>query len=84
MSKRSFAEFSAQSPASQVLEHADELLRAAQALKHDLEAFRANPESEGDVNSVLRCHNQRIQETARSLDQDQVSSSFRPCFMTCN
>ncbi|RYP52037.1 hypothetical protein DL768_002720 [Monosporascus sp. mg162] len=71
MSKRSFTEFSAQDSesVSQILEHAGELLRATQALKYDLEAFRTNPGQGGSVLSVLKRHNQRIQATTRLLGQ---------------
>ncbi|RYP53004.1 hypothetical protein DL769_010582 [Monosporascus sp. CRB-8-3] len=77
MSKRSFTELSVQDSesVSQILEHADELLRAAQALKYDLEAFRTNPGQGSNVLSVLKRHNQRIQATTRLLGQAEIESS---------
>lgn len=78
MSKRSFTEFStgAQSDISQMLSHADELLRAAQALKNDLEAFHTNPEPEHDVYLILKRHSQSIKSSTQSLGlgQDEVVS----------
>lgn len=77
MSKRSFTEFSAQDSdsVSQILEHADELLKVAQALKYDLDAFRTNPGRGSNVLSVLKRHNQRIQATTRLLGQAELELS---------
>ncbi len=76
MSKRTFTEFSTRDSGSisQILDHADALLRAAQALKHDLETLRADSGVEKDVHSVLKRHNERIQSTAKLLSQDEVGS----------
>ncbi|KAI1084076.1 ribonuclease III [Whalleya microplaca] len=77
MSKRSFAEFDNRggTPVSQILEHADELLRAAQALKHDLDAFRGAQALDGNILAVLGDHNKRISSVIQSLIQDEANGA---------
>ncbi|KAI1489800.1 ribonuclease III domain-containing protein [Biscogniauxia mediterranea] len=74
MSKRSFEEFSAgnTSSLSQALQHADELLRAAQALKQDLENLRGDAEPSSKISTILQGHKEKILPATRALMQDET------------
>ncbi|KAI1139743.1 ribonuclease III [Hypoxylon sp. FL0543] len=76
MSKRSFSEFASKgaTSVSQILEHADDLLKAAEALKKDLETFRDAPELNDQIISVLKRHNKEILPAAESLTRDEASA----------
>ncbi|KAI0596093.1 ribonuclease III domain-containing protein [Biscogniauxia sp. FL1348] len=73
MSKRSFEEFSAgnTSSLSQALQHADELLRAAQTLKKDLENLRGDVEPSSKIAAILQDHKEKILPATRALMQDE-------------
>lgn len=77
MSKRTHAEFAAREETSvlKILEHATDLLKAAEALKKELDTFRESP----DIISVLQRHNKKILQSVQLLNQDEVSikSSYR-------
>ncbi|KAI1364496.1 ribonuclease III domain-containing protein [Xylaria arbuscula] len=79
MSKRSFEEFSTASSRSRyqsALDHADNLLKAAQSLKQDLERlgkFNDTPSHEKII-SILKQHNTEIHVAAQELSQDETSS----------
>lgn len=77
MSKRSFEEFSTVSSRSRyqsTLEHADNLLKAAQSLKQDLERlgkYNDTPSHEKII-STLKQHNTEIHLAVQTLSQDEV------------
>lgn len=81
MSKRSFAEISSQNPnhVAAIIDHADELLKAAHALRNDLEALRRDQGPESDALAVLKRHNRQIQSSAQLLAHDEVSA--RECIL---
>ncbi|KAI1506205.1 ribonuclease III domain-containing protein [Biscogniauxia marginata] len=76
MSKRSFGELSAgnKDSLSQVLEHADELLRAAQALKQDLENLRGDLQPDAKIAAILSRHKEKIVPATQVLTQSDTSS----------
>lgn len=78
MLKRSYADLSSKdiTSVSQILEHAEDLLSAAIALKLELAAFRDTPELNGQIISVLELHNKKILPIAQLLDEDEVSRSL--------
>ncbi|KAI0378402.1 ribonuclease III [Hypomontagnella monticulosa] len=73
MSKRSYADFTSKDTAlvSQILEHAEDLLKAAKALKKELETFRDTNEPNDKVISVLKGHNKKILSATQVLTQDE-------------
>ncbi|KAI5919004.1 ribonuclease III domain-containing protein [Camillea tinctor] len=75
MLKRSFEDFSAGniSSLSDALQHADELLRAAQALKQDLENLGGDAEPSGKIAAILQGHREKILPATRALMPDQKS-----------
>lgn len=77
MSKRSFQEFStitSNSRYTSVLEHADNLLKAAQSLKQDLERLGNHDDSPSHekILSVLKYHNAQVLPAAQALSQNEV------------
>ncbi|CAJ2511172.1 Uu.00g067970.m01.CDS01 [Anthostomella pinea] len=76
MSKRSFADFSAGGPESlsQIIEHADALLKAANALKQDLEGLRGDREPDDKVLAVLSRHNKGILNGTQALVEDETKA----------
>ncbi|KAI1330643.1 ribonuclease III [Xylariaceae sp. FL0255] len=75
MSKRSFDDFATESPELRfraASEHVDNLLKAAQTLKKDLErlAQHHNALSDETITSTLKQHNTQILSIAHSLSQD--------------
>lgn len=75
MSKRSFAEFTNESPDLRfraASEHVDSLLKAAKALKKDLERLTRHDNALSDeaITSTLKQHNTQILSLAHSLSQD--------------
>jgi hypothetical protein len=78
MSKRSFDQFSTQdsSSLSQVLDHAEKLLKAAQNLKRDLEGLQSRSRPAGDAQQVLKQHNVQLGKVIRLLGQDEVRSNL--------
>ncbi|KAI1388397.1 ribonuclease III [Hypoxylon trugodes] len=79
MSKRSYAEFISKDATSisQILKHAEDLLRSAQALKDELDAYRDTPEPNNQIISVLKRHNEKILLTAQLLTQDEANTLDR-------
>ncbi|KAI2617368.1 ribonuclease III [Hypoxylon sp. NC1633] len=79
MSKRSYADFTSKdaTSVSQILEHAEDLLRAAKALKQELETVRDAPEANDQIILVLARHNKKILPTAQLLVQDETSAAER-------
>ncbi|KAL7624434.1 hypothetical protein AAE478_005999 [Parahypoxylon ruwenzoriense] len=77
MSKRSYAEFNYKDATSisQALEHAEDLLRAAKALKKELEAFRDTAEPNQKIISILERHNKKIQPAAQLLTEDEIHAA---------
>lgn len=75
MSKRSYTELISKDVASvsQILEHAEGLLRAAKALKEELKTFHNTPEPNDQIISLLERHNKKISSAAQLLSQDEVS-----------
>ncbi|KAI0004807.1 ribonuclease III [Xylariaceae sp. FL0662B] len=75
MSKRSFEETSkGTASVPQILEHVDEILRAAQALKHHLEVFREGQAPDEDIRAILSNHNKKINSATQSLIQDEANA----------
>ncbi|KAJ8133169.1 hypothetical protein O1611_g454 [Lasiodiplodia mahajangana] len=79
MPKRSFTELSAipsQSHYLSALEHADNLLKAAQSLKQDLERLGKHSDlpSYENILSTLKLHNAQILPAAHILSQDETMS----------
>ncbi|KAH8157649.1 hypothetical protein CIB48_g10602 [Xylaria polymorpha] len=79
MSKRSFQEFStitSNSRYTSVLEHADNLLKAAQSLKQDLERLGNHDDSPSHekILSVLKYHNAQVLPAAQALSQNETAS----------
>ncbi|KAI1210545.1 ribonuclease III [Annulohypoxylon truncatum] len=76
MSKRSYTDFASKdaTSVSQILEHAEDLLRAAKALKKELDTFRDVPEVNDQIISVLQRHNKKILPSAQSLTQDETNA----------
>ncbi|KAI1741071.1 ribonuclease III domain-containing protein [Xylaria scruposa] len=79
MSKRSFQDFSTIASDTRyvsVLEHADNLLKAAQSLKQDLERLgnRSDSLSHEKILLTLKQHNSHILPAARALSQDETAS----------
>ncbi|KAI1165888.1 ribonuclease III domain-containing protein [Nemania serpens] len=75
MSKRSFEEFSTITSScrhTSALDHADNLLKAAQSLKQDLEQLRSP--SHEKILSTLKRHNALILPAAQALCQDETTS----------
>ncbi|KAI8944306.1 ribonuclease III domain-containing protein [Xylaria longipes] len=78
MSKRSYQDFSTIASNSRyisVLEHADNLLKAAQSLKQDLERLgnhNASPSHE-KILLILKQHNAHILPAAQALSQDETA-----------
>jgi type VI protein secretion system component VasF len=80
MSKRSFEEFSTPALDSRylsVLDHANDLLNAAQSLKRDLERLgrSCHEASHEKIFSTLKRHNAEILLAAQALSQDEVGTS---------
>ena len=75
MSKRSYADFTSKDTAlvSQILEHAEDLLKAAKDLKKELETFRDTTEPNDKIISVLKSHNKKILPATQLLAQDEVN-----------
>ncbi|KAI1427536.1 ribonuclease III domain-containing protein [Xylaria sp. FL1777] len=79
MSKRSYEEFSTIASNSRylsVLDHADNLLKAAQSLKQDLERLRSYGDSPSyeKILSALKQHNAQIHPAAQLLLQDETTA----------
>ncbi|KAI0442818.1 ribonuclease III [Xylaria telfairii] len=79
MSKRSFQEFSTTTSNSRyasVLEHADNLLKAAQSLKQDLERLGNHNDSPSHekILLALKHHNAQVLPAAQALSQDETAS----------
>ncbi|KAI1345701.1 ribonuclease III domain-containing protein [Xylaria sp. FL0043] len=79
MSKRSFEEFSTIASSSRylsMLDHADNLLKAAQSLKQDLERLGKYSESPSHekILLTLKQHNAQIHPAAHALLQDETAS----------
>ncbi|TRX94690.1 hypothetical protein FHL15_004462 [Xylaria flabelliformis] len=79
MSKRTFQDFStitSDSRYASVLEHADNLLKAAQSLKQDLERLgdRSDSLSHEKILLALKQHNAHILPAANALSQDETAS----------
>ncbi|KAI0850096.1 ribonuclease III [Daldinia vernicosa] len=80
MSKRSFAEVgsisSPQNPTSvsQILKHAENLLKTVKALNEELQNFRDTSDINDEIISVLKRHNKEILPTAQLLAQDETSA----------
>ncbi|KAI2620159.1 ribonuclease III [Hypomontagnella submonticulosa] len=76
MSKRSYAEFTSKDTTSisQILDHAEDLLKAVKALKKELETFRDTPELDDQIISVLKSHNKKILPAAQLLTQDEINA----------
>ncbi|KAI2473322.1 ribonuclease III [Annulohypoxylon bovei var. microspora] len=76
MSKRSYTDFASKdaTSVSQILEHAEDLLRAAKALKKELDTFRGAPELNDQIISILQRHNKKILPSAQLLTQDETSA----------
>ncbi|KAI1449436.1 ribonuclease III [Annulohypoxylon stygium] len=76
MSKRTHAEFAAREETSvlKILEHATDLLKAAEALKKELDTFRESP----DIISVLQRHNKKILQSVQLLNQDETNVIGQP------
>ncbi|KAI1750650.1 ribonuclease III domain-containing protein [Xylaria castorea] len=79
MSKRSFLDFStiaSNSRYTSVLEHADNLLKAAQSLKQDLERLgnHSDSPSHEKILSTLKQHNAQILPASQALSQDETAS----------
>ncbi|KAI1381434.1 ribonuclease III [Hypoxylon crocopeplum] len=77
MSKRSYTEFTSKDTTSVsiILEHAEDLLRAAKALKQELETYRDAPAVNDQVISVLERHSKKILLTVQLLTQDEASAT---------
>ncbi|OTB05334.1 hypothetical protein M426DRAFT_319882 [Hypoxylon sp. CI-4A] len=73
MSKRSFSEYTSKDAPSvpQILGHVDNLLRAAEALKKELQNLHDSPELSDQVISVLKRHNQKVLPAVQQLNQDE-------------
>ncbi|KAI0843775.1 ribonuclease III [Hypoxylon sp. FL0890] len=76
MSKRSLSELTSRDviSVSHILEHAEDLLKAAEALKKELETLRDNPELNDQIALVLKRHNKEILPAAELLAQDETSA----------
>ncbi|KAI0192562.1 ribonuclease III domain-containing protein [Xylaria flabelliformis] len=79
MSKRTFQDFStitSDNRYASVLEHADNLLKAAQSLKQDLERLgnRSDSPSHEKILLALKQHNAHILPAAQALSQDETAS----------
>ncbi|KAI1780567.1 ribonuclease III [Hypoxylon cercidicola] len=75
MSKRSYSELISKDTASvsQILEHAEGLLKAAKALKTELETFHNTTEPNDQIISLLERHNKKIASAAQLLTQDETN-----------
>ncbi|KAI1104426.1 ribonuclease III [Jackrogersella minutella] len=75
MSKRLYTEFTSKdaTSVSQILEHAEDLLRAAKALKKELDTFRDAPELNDQIISVLQRHNKKILSSTQLLAQHETA-----------
>ncbi|KAI0403485.1 ribonuclease III domain-containing protein [Xylaria palmicola] len=83
MSKRSFEEFSTVESSTRyrsILDHADNLLKAAQSLKQDLERLgnHNNSPSYESILSSLKHHNAHIHLATQALAQDETANSSEP------
>ncbi|KAI1461041.1 ribonuclease III [Annulohypoxylon moriforme] len=80
MSKRSYTDFALKdaTSVSQILEHAEDLLRAAKALKKELDTVRDAPEINDQIISVLQRHNKKILPAAQLLTEDETSTINQP------
>ncbi|KAI0432265.1 ribonuclease III domain-containing protein [Xylaria sp. FL1042] len=79
MSKRSFENFAKTTSSSHyllVLDHADNLLKAAQSLKQDLERLGkySEPPSYEKILLTLKQHNAQIHPAVHALSQDETAS----------
>ncbi|KAI1652501.1 ribonuclease III [Daldinia decipiens] len=80
MSKRLFAEVdSNNSPenatsVSQILKHAENLLKTVKALNEELQKFHGTSDINDEIVSVLKRHNDEILPTAQLLAQDEASA----------
>lgn len=79
MSKRSFTEFASKDAVSvsPILEHVEDLLKAAKALKKELQTFRDAPEPNDQIITILKRHNEKILPAAKLLNQDEVRWNIR-------
>ncbi|XXG97627.1 Autophagy protein 37 [Hypoxylon texense] len=77
MWKRPYTEFISQgvTSVSQILDHVEGLLRAAKALKEELQTFHNTPEPNDQINLLLRRHNKNISSAAQLLSQDETNFS---------
>ncbi|KAI1480517.1 ribonuclease III [Daldinia eschscholtzii] len=79
MSKRLFANVESNSSSqnatsvSQILKHAEDLLKTAKALNEELQQFRDAPSINDAITSVLKRHNKEILPAAQQLAQDEDS-----------
>ncbi|KAI8963052.1 ribonuclease III [Daldinia sp. FL1419] len=80
MSKREFAKFNSDSSSqsatsvSQILKHAEDLLKTAKALNEELQKFRDASDVNDEIISILKHHNKDISPVAQLLTQDETSA----------
>ncbi|KAI1472036.1 ribonuclease III [Daldinia caldariorum] len=80
MSKRLFANVESNDSSqnatsiSEILKHAEDLLKSAKALNEELQQFRDVPSTNDAIASVLKCHNKKILPVAQLLEQDEKNA----------